>query len=94
MHFANRQDFIQWATVTIFTAQDFKTDTQAKDNALRHAQELADLFFSRNAESHAPNPGVYQDRPEVKAPPQVRTVNPPVPGQHTQVPGQHGQQEG
>lgn len=90
MQFANRKEFIQWATVTIFCAQDFKTDTNAKDNALRHAQELADLFFSRDAEEHAPNPGVYNERPEVKAPPQVRTVNPPVPGQRATVPGHEG----
>ena len=83
MHFENRRDFIQWATVTIFTAQDFKTDTQAKDNSLRHAQELADFFFPRDAEAHAPNAGVYDQPPEVKAPPQVRTVQPSVPGQHT-----------
>jgi hypothetical protein len=88
MHFANRQDFIQWATVTIFAAQNFKTDTQAKENALRHAQELADLFFPRNETAQGRDHDVYSDAPEVKAPPQVRTVNPPVPGQRATVPGQ------
>lgn len=91
MHFANRKDFIQWATVTIFTAQDFKTDTQAKDNALRHAQELADLLgFPKQETAHAQSgeEPSYEHRPEVKPPPQVRTVNPAVPGQGTTVPGQ------
>ncbi len=89
MHFETRKDFIQWATVTIFTAQDFKTDTQAKDNALRHAQELADLFFPRDAaeQQHAGGGNPYNDRPEVKAPPQVRTVNPSVPGERANVSG-------
>lgn len=85
MHFETRQDFIQYATVAILCAQDFKTDTNAKDNALRLAQEVADLFFDKNVEQQRAGGGhdVYNERPEVKAPPQVRTVNPAVPGQTT-----------
>jgi hypothetical protein len=89
MHFATREDFIQWATVIIFTAQDFKTDTQAKDNAVRHAQELANLFFAPNAAQHGPNPNVYEEPPAVRPPPQVRqVVDPPAPGQRTNLGGQ------
>jgi hypothetical protein len=82
MHFQTRQDFIQWATVQILCAQDFKTDTNAKDNALRLAQEVADLFFDKEAAVHRAGGGkdVYNDPPEVKAPPQVRNVQPPTPG--------------
>ena len=82
MHFETRRDFIQYATIQILCAQDFKTDTNAKDNAVRLAQEVADLFFDKETPQQRSTDGknVYNDPPEVKAPPQVRNVQPPAPG--------------
>ena len=86
MHFETREDYIRWATVILLTAMDLRTDHNALESAQMHAIHAADLYFPKGEHVAAPrgsNP--YQDPPSIKAPPQVRTVGPQVPGQRATV---------
>jgi len=84
MHFADRNDYVMWATIMLLQAGDLKTDSNALENAVKHAQRAADYFYGAQAKNAQRNP--FSDPPEMRKPPQVQVSGPAVPGERANVP--------
>jgi hypothetical protein len=79
--FTERNHFIMWATVQILATLELKTDSNALENAVGHAQKAADYFFGPAPQTANPGKNPFNTPPAIRQPPRVSSVGPQVPGQ-------------